>query len=164
MRNRKPDFIAYTDGGYTIQKNIGASACVILSGDRTTELYRWSKALQNSTNNRQEIGAIIHVVMNVPEGSCVEIHSDSQYSIGVLSGKNKAKKNIELIEIYRRTVRERSVDVSFVWVRGHNGEMMNEVVDGLCTEAVERYLSGGPRIMASENRCPAYYSSGNTLF
>ena len=158
MKVRRPDLIAYTDGGYTIQKNTGASACVILSADRAVELYRWSKALQNSTNNRQELGAIIHVVLSVPEGSYVEIHSDSRYSIGVLSGSMKAKINTDLIEIYRRTIRERKVTVKFIWVRGHSGEAMNEEVDNLCTEAVERFLAGGERIMVSENRCGDYLS------
>ena len=163
MKVRRPDFIAYTDGGYTIQKNTGASACIILSADRTIELYRWSKALQNSTNNRQELGAIIHVVMAVPEGSCVEIHSDSRYSIGVLSGTMKAKINTDLIEIYRRTIRERNVTVKFVWVRGHSGEAMNEEVDNLCTEAADRFLEGGERIIMSENRCADYLSKAKTL-
>ena len=152
----EPDFVAYTDGSYIIPKDIGASACVILPANKDEILYQWSKVCRDSTNNRQELGAIIHVVMNVPLGSSVEIRSDSEYSIGVLGGTMRGKLNTDLISIYRATIDERQINVRFEWVRGHAGDYYNEFADSLCTEAVDRFYSDGTRILKSENYCEAY--------
>lgn len=133
-----PDFVAYTDGGYIIPKGFGASACVILDKSGK-EIYSWSKVCCNSTNNRQELGAIIHAVLHTPEDSNLLVYSDSRYSIGVLSGEMRGKKNPDLIAYYKRFVSGRRINVAFRWVPGHAGNKWNEVVDAMCTEAMEEY-------------------------
>lgn len=135
-RNFSPSFTAYTDGGYVIPIGIGASACVIL--DNKNQVYHsWSKSSRNSTNNRQELAAIIHAVLYTPKNSDLLIISDSKYAMGVLSGINKANKNQDLIDYYCKFVLERNIRVGFKWVAGHNGNHWNEVVDAMCTEAIE---------------------------
>jgi ribonuclease HI len=64
------------------------------------------------------------------------IHTDSQYSIGVLSKGWKAKANAALIEELRDMLRERP-HVRFVHVRGHSGIPLNERADRLARDAVE---------------------------
>ena len=135
-RNFNPSFTAYTDGGYVIPIGIGASACIII--DKNNEIiHTWSKASRNSTNNRQELAAIIHAVLHTPMNSDVLIISDSKYAMGVLSGCNNAKTNQDLIAYYCKFVLERNIRVGFKWVRGHNGDKWNEAVDAMCTEAIE---------------------------
>ena len=133
--NFKPKFTAYTDGGYVIPLAIGASACVILD-EKGKIIHSWSKAIRHSTNNRQELDAIIHAVLNTPENSDLLVISDSKYAMGVLSGTNKAKKNQDLIDYYCMYVLARNIRVGFKWVAGHNGDYWNEVVDNMCTEAI----------------------------
>lgn len=135
-----PDFIAYTDGGYDIPKGYGASACVILDKNGS-RFYGWSKVCCDSTNNRQELGAIIHAVLHTPEESKLLICSDSRYSIGVLSGEMRAHTNEDLIAYYRKFVSDRRIKVHFRWVAGHSGDYWNEMVDSMCTAAMDEYES-----------------------
>lgn len=140
-REFKPKFIAYTDGGYVIPLGIGASACIILN-ENSEVVYTWSKSSRHSTNNRQEIAAIIHAVIHTPENTDLLIISDSKYAMGVLSGKMHAKLNQDLIYYYKKYTSERKIRVGFQWVRGHNGDTWNEAVDSLCTEAIESQIPG----------------------
>lgn len=134
--NFNPNFTAYTDGGYEIQNSVGASACVILDREGKV-VYSWAKAIRKSTNNRQELGAIIHAVLNTPKNSDLLIISDSQYAMGVLSGTNKANKNTDLVDYYMKFVLQRNIRVGFKWTKGHKGDHWNELVDSMCTEAME---------------------------
>lgn len=147
----KYDYIAYTDGGYIIPKGIGASACVVLDAHTRKELYWWSKVCENSTSNRQELGAIIHTILSIPCFGRVLIYSDSQYAIGVLSGKMRGKLNQDLIEYFWNFCEQRRISVDFKWVQGHNGNHYNEVVDGLCTKAMEWFQETGERVRESFN-------------
>lgn len=135
-KNFTPDYVAYTDGGYLWNFDIGASACLILKDGE--QIYSWSKASRRTTNNRQELAAIIHAVLHTPEGSKLLIRTDSEYCIGVYSRFYSINKNAELIEFFFKYVEERNLTVAFEWVQGHNGDIWNEIVDEMCTEAMER--------------------------
>lgn len=132
----KPDFTAYTDGGYSIARGVGASACVILDKDGE-KVYAWSRPARNATNNKHELAAIIHAALHTPIGAKLLVISDSEYCIGVLSGNYSAKKNLDLIEHFKKVVDERKLDVAFEWTRSHSGDFWNEFVDNMCTEAME---------------------------
>lgn len=127
------DFEIYTDGGYSMQADLGAFAYVILQNGE--EIKRFSQKIEHETNNRAEIKAIMGSVLSLPKGSSAIAYSDSQYALGVLSGKYKAKKNTDLVEFYRLSVRKLKLKVKYEWVRGHNGNKWNEVCDQLCNEA-----------------------------
>ena len=128
-------YIAYTDGGCqnTSIYGEGGSAYIILKDDKIIKTA--SKGFLNTSNNRMEILAIMSAVASIPEEAQVTIHSDSQYAIYTLTGRWKAKTNIDLIQKYRELAKKRVV--SFVWVKGHNGNMYNEMVDELCTQAMD---------------------------
>lgn len=145
----EPDYIAYTDGGYVIAKSLGAAACVIIHPETKEVLYTWSRACGKSTNNRQELGAIIKAISVTPVGAKLEIRSDSDYSIGILSGRDRAHLNTDLLELYKKTLGERRIRVKFKWVKGHNGNQFNEMADTICTDAMERYENGGVRELES---------------
>lgn len=129
----------YTDGGYDMLTMIGASAVVFPDSNTGGYYYRWAKGRKCSFNpekkqrtNEQELGAIIRAVMVAPEGSELDLYSDSQYAINVLSGRWEAKANLDLIAIYSKVVFERNIKVYFHWVKGHNGNLYNEIADDLC--------------------------------
>lgn len=130
-------FIAYTDGSNNNldPKRPAGAAYVILDGNGK-ELHRASKGLLGKTNNFVEMLAIISAINWVPLGASVTVHSDSQYAIGVLSGQMKAKKNLNLIERYKQV--SDGKDVSFEWVRGHNGDYWNEVCDQMARAEYEK--------------------------
>ena len=126
-------FQLYTDGGYSMSADFGAFAYVILQDG--VLLHKYAEKIEHETNNRAEIKAILYGVKALPNNSEVEVFSDSQYALGVLSGKYKAKKNPDLVEKYKMMVVGKNIKASYTWVRGHNGNAWNEVCDQLCNEA-----------------------------
>ena len=113
--------------------DFGAFAYVILQDG--VLLHKYAEKIEHETNNRAEIKAILYGVKALPNNSEVEVFSDSQYALGVLSGKYKAKKNPDLVEKYKMMVVGKNIKASYTWVRGHNGNAWNEVCDQLCNEA-----------------------------
>ena len=67
----------------------------------------------------------------------VLVHTDSSYTIGVLSKGWKAKKNVELIAKTRALVAG-FANLKFQWVPGHSGVVENERCDELARAAVKR--------------------------
>lgn len=126
-------FQLYTDGGYSMSADFGAFAYVILQDG--VLLHKYAEKIEHETNNRAEIKAILYGVKALPNNSEVEVFSDSQYALGVLSGRYRAKKNPDLVEAYKRMVVGKGIKASYTWVRGHNGNKWNELCDQLCNEA-----------------------------
>lgn len=122
--------------------DFGAYAYVILQDGELK--HKFSKKIEHETNNRAEIKAILYGVQSLPDDSEVEVFSDSQYALGVLSGRYKAKKNPDLVSEYRKMVATKHMSVSYNWVRGHNGDKWNELCDQLCNEAAGIDLNENP--------------------
>jgi ribonuclease HI/GNAT superfamily N-acetyltransferase len=135
-------FVIYTDGGSDPNPGLGAWAAAIRSGNDYREI---SGSEQETTNNRMELTAAIKALELVPEGAAVEMHTDSQYlkngiTSWIAGWKRKGwrtttgpVKNQDLWE--RLDAVNAARNVKWTWVRGHDGDEMNERVDALCTEA-----------------------------
>ncbi len=125
-------YICYTDGScnnLSTQREGGAAYLVLLDGK---ELVRRSRALSRTTNNRAEMLAIISAVNYCPVGADIEIHTDSKYAIYSFSPRkvvDKDTKNADLIHLYRKVAASKKV--RFEWVKGHNGDTYNEIVDSM---------------------------------
>ena len=135
-------FEAYTDGSCdNLSKfHSGGSAYVVLSDGIL--IKEGSKGFLGTTNNRMELLAIISVVNFLPQKAKVLIHTDSQYSITALTyHPGKKAKNLDLIGLFHRIVRENKIDYSFKWVKGHNGDEWNEYVDNLAFTEYKRICS-----------------------
>ncbi|MBO5546980.1 MAG: hypothetical protein IJ603_00105 [Bacteroidales bacterium] len=140
------DYLAYTDGSYLVPKNFGAAACIVLDGEGTAICYKWSEVSRYSTSNRQEMAAIIHALLHTPEGSSVLVRSDSENGIALLTGQVRSKKDWDLIQLYRETVRARRLRVTLEWIRSHSGDPWNDYVDNLCIEALDLFEADGTRV------------------
>ena len=102
---------------------------------KTKEL---SEYLGEGTNNIAELTAIERALQEVKNRRLpVRVHTDSQYSIGVLSEGWKVKANQELVARVQRLMDE-FADLKLVKVRGHSGDPRNERVDQLARDAIER--------------------------
>ena len=119
------DYVIYTDGGCcnTSVYGEGGSAYVILHENKI--FAQKSKGFIKTTNNVMELLAIASAVNALPDGSRALVHSDSQYAIKVLSGIWKAKTNHKQISLFQNIVKSKGLDISFKWVKGHNGDIYN---------------------------------------
>lgn len=120
----------WTDGScnnLSLKGEGGAAYIVLRDG---VEVRRASKGLTNTTNNRAEMLAIISAVNWCPVGVTINVHTDSKYCIGSFMRKGTLKdelKNKDLIRLYRKV--SAGKQVIFDWVKGHNGNTYNEIVD-----------------------------------
>ncbi|HVB05387.1 MAG TPA: ribonuclease H [Acidimicrobiales bacterium] len=107
-----------------------------------------SGAAAHTTNQRMELTAVIEAVAAHPGE--LEIVSDSTYVVncfrdrwwagwirrGWRNSKHEPVANRDLWEpLVTEIIGTRAGEVTFRWVKGHAGDAMNEVVDGLAVEA-----------------------------
>ena len=122
----------YTDGScnnLSANKEGGSAYLILLNGK---EILRRSKALIHTTNNRAEMLAIISAVKRCPIGADIVIHTDSKYAIFSFGHRKRISdsvKNSDLIHLYRKEAAQKKV--TFEWVKGHNGDRYNEIVDSM---------------------------------
>ncbi|WP_437945433.1 ribonuclease H [Sorangium sp. So ce296] len=130
--------IVYADGACSGNPGPAGLGVVIIDGGRRIER---SEYLGTATNNIAELTAILRSLEEVdqPERPIV-IHTDSQYSIGVLQKGWKAKANAELIASLRDALAARP-RARLVYVPGHAGVLLNERADALAREAVRERAS-----------------------
>lgn len=141
MSKMSKKIIFYTDGACNPNPGKGSWAFVRVLNDEMIAHEVGSE--ENVTNNRMELMAIYRAIVSTPEGSSLEIISDSQYCVNIYSKwyitwlqKNKfsGKSNIELIHQTWDAIQKR--DVTFSWVKGHDGNRFNEIADELCGSLV----------------------------
>jgi len=77
----------------------------------------------------------------------VELVSDSQYVLGLANGSYSASKNIALAEHVRDICRTNFVSTR--WVKGHNGDPLNEICDRLAKHGKAQFA---PKKSTSKSR------------
>ena len=134
------EVIAYCDGACSGNPGPAGVGAVMRWDKEEQEL---SEYIGEGTNNIAELLAIQRVLEGVPDTHRrLLIHTDSSYSIGVLTKGWKAKANKELIAIIRALLADRT-GVELIHVRGHQGIELNEKADELAVEAVQSRQSAG---------------------
>ena len=92
------------------------------------------------TNNPAEFLALKHALTELTgEGLCgdqIKVLTDSQLVIGIFSQNWKARANLELVIEIRNLVKD-FPQLTFAYVKGHNGNHGNELADSLAEEAAE---------------------------
>lgn len=139
-------YLLYTDGA-TQPSNPGPSGwgAVLISpaGSKTT----LSDFLGHGTNQIAELSAALNGLKATPEGAVVTLMSDSQYVIKGLTEwragwvkrgwRNAAGEPISNLELWKSLFAEYDKrNVTAKWVRGHNGDPLNEEADALAVSAV----------------------------
>lgn len=144
----------WTDGGlYKSNPGPGGYAAIICIGDYQREL---TGGFAMTTNNRMELYGPIMALEALKPGPSITVVSDSQYVVNGIM-KQWAKK--WRLRGWRPTAeqREKGWDrvpnwdlwdrllnachghrVTFEWVRGHNGDVLNEACDRLAGEAASK--------------------------
>lgn len=137
----------YTDGACSGNPGKGGWGAVLIYNGREKELF---SADECTTNNRMELTAVIEALNALKEPCSVNLTTDSKYVCDAVNkgwvfswkknGWRKADKkpalNVDLWEELLPLLDKH--DVTFHWVKGHNGNKYNERCDKL---AVDAYLN-----------------------
>lgn len=111
----------YTDGSCRANGNGGIGIVWLKNGEK---VYEYSKGYKSVTNNIMELSAIYIALRSIKkEIDSLEIVSDSEYSIGVITKPWNPKKNIELITKIKKQLLETQKlvknPITFRHTRGH---------------------------------------------
>ena len=136
----------YTDGACSGNPGKGGWGAVLVYGAKEKEI---SGADADTTNNRMELTGVIEALNTLKEPCNVTLTTDSKYVCDAVNkewvyswkknGWKKADKKPALnIDLWEKLLALLDIhNVTFVWVRGHNGHPYNERCDTL---AVNEYL------------------------
>jgi ribonuclease HI len=139
----KDAWTVYADGACSGNPGpAGLGIVLVAPGGKIAEGYEY---LGTATNNIAELTAILRAAQYLPASATAVLHTDSQYSIGVLTKGWKAKANQELIADVKKALKDRPT-WRIVYVPGHAGVPLNERADELAREAVKTGRSRLPEV------------------
>ena len=132
----------YTDGACRGNPGRGGYGAILVWGKYEKEI---SGGEAVTTNNRMELSAAIEGLRALKEPCRVTLYSDSKYLVDAFTlgwvedwerqnfrrGRTSEVKNPDLWE--QLIALCRTHEVTFVWVKGHNGHEYNERCDRLAT-------------------------------
>jgi ribonuclease HI len=130
----------YIDGSSKGNPGPGGAGIVIQDKATHETLGIHGIPLGYVTNNQAEFLALKHSLIELKtQGLChepVNILTDSQLVVGIFSQNWKARANLELVMEISDLLKE-FPQLTFGYVRGHNGNHGNELADSLAQEAAQ---------------------------
>ena len=133
----------YTDGSCLKNPGDGGWAAIIKENGNIIKISGTEK---ETTNNKMELMAPIKALQTIKKNEIVKIYTDSQYvKLGITewihkwiknkwqTAKKEPVKNKDLwLQLYNLT---QSFKISWIWVKAHAGNTLNEEVDLLAKKA-----------------------------
>jgi ribonuclease HI len=133
----------YTDGSCK-PTNPGPAGYGVVVIEDGKIIHYCSAFIGSETNNVAEIGGIEYAIDYLEkEGRSwdeVSIFTDSNYCVGLFTKNWNAKKNKELVARVRKKL-ENFPNLDIKWIKGHDGNKYNEVVDKLAGMAVDNQMT-----------------------
>ncbi len=138
----------YTDGACSGNPGPGGWAALLIHGRHRKEL---SGGTERTTNNRMELQAAIEALRALKEPCRVTLHTDSAYLARAFNDgwldawrrrgwKTASKKPVENQDLWRQLIPlVEQHDVTFVKVKGHADDELNNYVDRLAVAAMDAY-------------------------
>ncbi len=137
----------YTDGACRGNPGKGGWGAILVYGKYEKEM---SGGERETTNNRMELMAAICGLEALREPCAVKLYSDSKYLVDAYnqgwvyswekSGWKRGKEPLKNPDLWERLffLTEKH-EVSFIWVKGHNGHGYNERCDTLATAYADSF-------------------------
>ena len=133
----------YTDGSCLENPGNGGWAAIIIDDGKKTQIKGSKK---NTTNNQMELLAPIQALKKIPNGSKVQIFTDSKYvKSGITewihnwkkngwktANKQKVKNKDLWVEL---DLLSSQFDIKWGWVKAHSNDKLNNEVDLIAREA-----------------------------
>ena len=152
MERKEMQVDIYTDGAARGNpEGPGGYGTVLEYRDTKGNLHtkELSQGYRKTTNNRMELMAAIAGLEALNRPCQVNLYSDSKYLVDAFNqhwienwvrkgwkrGKNEPVKNIDLWK--RLLAAKEPHQVTFIWVKGHDGHPQNERCDALATGAAD---------------------------
>lgn len=143
----RKEVIIYTDGACLGNPGPGGYGAVLLYQGQRKEI---SGGCRYTTNNRMELMAVIAALKALKYPCKVRIYSDSQYVVNGISkgwaarwqdrgwrrANQEPARNADLWQELLALCQQH--EVSFEWLRGHNGQVENERCDALAEAAARQ--------------------------
>ena len=145
--SERPHVTIWTDGACSGNPGPGGWGAVLMAAGREKDICG-GEAM--TTNNRMELMAAISALEALRRPSLVDLHTDSQYLRGGITGWIKAwKKNgwhtkdrkpVKNVDLWERLDSLTQVhEVRWHWVKGHAGTEANERADALAREGMKPF-------------------------
>ena len=133
----------YTDGSCLGNPGNGGWAAIIIEDEKKIQIKGSKK---DTTNNQMELLAPIKALQKIPQGSKVQIFTDSKYvksgitewiinwkKNGWLTANKQPVKNKDLwTELDNLIIAH---EIQWIWVKGHSSDKLNNEVDLIAREA-----------------------------
>ena len=133
----------YTDGSCLGNPGDGGWAAIIIENEKKTHIKGSKK---DTTNNQMELLAPIKAIEKIPQGSKVQIYTDSKYvksgitewihnwkKNGWKTANKQPVKNQDLwTELDNMTI---AYEIEWIWVKGHSSDKLNNEVDLIARNA-----------------------------
>ncbi len=143
----------WTDGACSGNPGPGGWGAILLYGGHEKTLCG-GEAL--TTNNRMELLAAISALEGLSRPCAVDLHTDSQYLRGGVTGwinnwkrigwRTADKKPVKNEDLWRRLDEAAARhEIAWKWVKGHAGDPMNERADELARRGMSPFLARSPR-------------------
>ncbi|MBK9733145.1 MAG: ribonuclease HI [Chitinophagaceae bacterium] len=138
-----PTIYIYTDGACSGNPGPGGYGVILKSGNHEKEL---SEGFIKTTNNRMELMAVIKGLEALKiNGSNVVVVSDSKYVVDAVklgwlfNWEKKGWKKVKNPDLWQRLLAlYKKHNVTFKWIRGHDGHFENERCDELAVNASQQ--------------------------
>ena len=144
------EVVIYTDGACRGNPGPGGWGAILIYGGHEKELCGGEP---DTTNNRMELMGAIQALEALTRPCKIVLYTDSQYvRTGIATWlplwkargwRTQSKGAVKNADLWRRLDEARlRHDVDWRWVKGHNGDPLNERADGLARQGMLNSLAG----------------------
>lgn len=156
-----PTIYIHTDGSSNKEKTVGGWA-FCLSMEKNSDPFHTDSGAISGTHNTAELTALLnaihHVYGNYPKATKIIAFTDSKYvadpiyfdslrvweNAGWRTNAGSPVANVEVwkeMKILLKKLSMRKISLEVRWVKGHNGNKLNEIADDLAGKASRKGLT-----------------------